>query len=62
MLLSKDGESFEFNVAICCGFIKVEKCGYFGLLKSFLKNYKFASFVNSQIKTKFKKLVQANIL
>ena len=53
-LLNKDcfGESFEFNVVSCCGLTKVEKSAHFGHLKSFLKEYKFSSFINNQFKEK----------
>ena len=47
------GESFEFDVVSCCGFIDVEKRAYFGHLKSFKKRYKFSSFANSQFKEKW---------
>ena len=32
------GESFEFDVISCCGFIDVEKSAYFGHLKPLKKN------------------------
>ena len=35
MLLRKDGESFEFNVVCCCGFIEVGKGDYLGPLRRY---------------------------
>ena len=46
------GESFEFDVVSCCGFIDIEKSVYFDHLKSVFKKYKFSSFMNSQFKQK----------
>ena len=44
------GESFEFDVVSCCGFVDVEKSTYFDHLKSVFKKYKFYSFMNSKFK------------